>query len=90
VPWCFIHLCEGVKSSGTGITNSWELPCGCWELNLGPLEEQLMLLTPEVAQLYNLRLAHKRLYAQFPVPTTQSKKIKKICTYHCLDSVLET
>jgi hypothetical protein len=23
------------------------LPCGCWELNLGPLEEQSVLLTSE-------------------------------------------
>ena len=26
---------------------SYELPCGCWELNLGPLEEQPVLLTTE-------------------------------------------
>ena len=26
---------------------SCELPCGCWELNLGPLEEQLELFTTE-------------------------------------------
>lgn len=25
--------------------DSCELPCGCWELNPGPLEEQLVLLT---------------------------------------------
>ena len=24
-----------------------ELPCGCWELNSGPLEEQSVLLTAE-------------------------------------------
>ena len=33
-------LCEGVGSAGTGVTDSCELPCGCWELNPGPLEEQ--------------------------------------------------
>jgi hypothetical protein len=22
---------------GTGVTDGCELPCGCWELNLGPL-----------------------------------------------------
>ena len=33
---------------GTGVINDCELPCGCWELNLGPLEEQqLVLLTTE-------------------------------------------
>jgi hypothetical protein len=25
--------------------DGYELPCGCWELNSGPLEEQLVLLT---------------------------------------------
>ena len=30
-----------------GITDSCELPCGCWELNLGPLEKQSLLLIDE-------------------------------------------
>ena len=34
------YLCEGV-------TDSFELPCGCWELNLGPLEEQPVLIDAE-------------------------------------------
>lgn len=33
--------------SRTGVTQSSELPCGCWELNLGPREEQPVLLTSE-------------------------------------------
>lgn len=37
----------GIRSSGTEITNSCELPCGCQELNQGPLEEQSWLLTIE-------------------------------------------
>ena len=28
-----------------GATDSCKLPCGCWELNLAPLEEQPVLLT---------------------------------------------
>ena len=28
-------------------SGSCELPCGCWELNLDPLEEQPVLLTTE-------------------------------------------
>jgi hypothetical protein len=27
------------------ITDAYDPPCACWELNLGPLEEQPMLLT---------------------------------------------
>jgi hypothetical protein len=42
-----VCLCEGVGSSGTGIIDSYELPCRYWESNLGPLEEQPELLTTE-------------------------------------------
>ena len=41
------RLCEIVRSPGTGITDCCELPCGCWELNWGPLEKQPVLLTAE-------------------------------------------
>jgi len=30
-----------------GIRSHYEPPCGCWELNSGPLEEQSVLLTTE-------------------------------------------
>ena len=33
------------KDVGTGVTDSCELLCGCWELNPGPPEEQSVLLT---------------------------------------------
>ena len=42
-----VQLCEGVVAAGTGVTDNCKLPCGCWELNSGPLEEQPMLLTVE-------------------------------------------
>jgi hypothetical protein len=34
---------EGIKS----LLDGHEPPCGCWELNLGPLKEQTVLLTAE-------------------------------------------
>ena len=34
---------DGIGSLRTGLTDSCELPYGCWELNLWPLEEQYML-----------------------------------------------
>jgi hypothetical protein len=34
---------KGIRSPG--ITDRYELPCQCWELNPGPLEEQQVLLT---------------------------------------------
>jgi hypothetical protein len=42
-----MYACVGVRSAGTGITDSCDLLCGCWELNPGPLEEQPVLLTAE-------------------------------------------
>jgi len=35
----------GQKRASDPITDGCELPCGCWELNSGPLEEQTVLLT---------------------------------------------
>jgi hypothetical protein len=35
------------KSALDPITDGCEPPCGCWELNSGPLEEQSALLTAE-------------------------------------------
>lgn len=35
------------RSSRMGATDGCELPCGCWELYPGPLEEQSVLLTAE-------------------------------------------
>ena len=37
----------GVRSPVTGVPDGSELPCGYWELDPGPLEEQPMLLTTE-------------------------------------------
>ena len=37
----------GQKRAPDLITDGCELPCGCQELNSGPLEEQAMLLTAE-------------------------------------------
>lgn len=39
---------EAIRSQGTRII-IWESPCGCWEFNPGPLDEQPVLLTCEPA-----------------------------------------
>ena len=50
---------KGIGSPGTGVTDSYELSCGCWELTLDPLEEQPELLTSEpsfqLSLLFNMR-----------------------------------
>lgn len=38
---------EGITSPGNGVTGGCEMNCWCWELNLDPLQEQLVLLTPK-------------------------------------------
>lgn len=42
-----VCLHEGVRYPGAGVTDSLELPCGCWGLNLGPLEAQPVFVTTE-------------------------------------------
>ncbi|EDL33388.1 mCG1045525, partial [Mus musculus] len=45
-----VHCCclqTHQKRVSDPITDGCELPCGCWELNSGPLEEQSVLLTAE-------------------------------------------
>lgn len=43
--WYPGKLEKDVVSLGTAATDSCELSCGLWDLNLGPLEEQSVLLT---------------------------------------------
>jgi len=45
--WCLRRSEEGIRSPGTGDKEGCEPPCGFWELNLGPLQEQQVLLTTE-------------------------------------------
>ena len=52
---CLSKMCiqylQGPKEDdtfpGTGILDDCELPCGGWELNPGPLQEQQVFLTAE-------------------------------------------
>lgn len=37
-----------MRSLGRGVIDICELLCGCWETNLGSLEEQMVLLTIEL------------------------------------------
>jgi hypothetical protein len=48
-------LMEGkvrISSLRNGMTDDCEAPCGCWELNPGPLEEQPVFLTQAILLLY--------------------------------------
>ena len=45
--WCQRWSEEGIRSYGTGIINGYKPLCGCWEMNLGPLQELLVLSTSD-------------------------------------------
>lgn len=55
----YVHLVHTVSAEvrsecqipGTGLTDGWELPCGCWESKLGLPQEQQVLLTVEPSSL---------------------------------------
>jgi hypothetical protein len=44
---CLRRLEESVGSSGTVVIDGSERPCECWELNPGPVQEDLILLTSQ-------------------------------------------
>lgn len=43
------RLEKGAGTAGTGIIDGFKLPWGCWRPNLGPLQEQQMLLMAKLA-----------------------------------------
>jgi hypothetical protein len=55
---------EDIGSPGKGVTDNHKLPWSCWELNLGPLQEQQVLLIAEASLhssgLYFLNSGMKR------------------------------
>lgn len=42
---------KGISGSGTRVVDACEPLCGCWEPNIGPLQEWQMLLTAETSLL---------------------------------------
>jgi hypothetical protein len=58
---CACLVPSEVRSPGSGIREGCE-PCGCWESNLGPLQEPWVLLTTEPS----LVLLHLWSYSFFP------------------------
>jgi hypothetical protein len=59
----FFTLQTHQKRASDPITDDCEPSCGCWELNSGPLEEQLVLLTAEPSlQSHTMTLNDIMLY----------------------------
>jgi hypothetical protein len=45
--WCLWRSEDGIGSSETGVGGGCKPPCGCWEPNPGPLQEQQVFLTAD-------------------------------------------
>jgi hypothetical protein len=43
-----VEASTGIRSPGAEVTDSCELPRGCWEPNLGSLQDQQLFLTAEL------------------------------------------
>lgn len=53
---------EGIRSPGTGINGDYELPRGCWDLNPGLLQEQVLLAAePSLQALPHIRAMGAKL-----------------------------
>ena len=44
-----MYVCGMVLETLELVIDRCELPCGCWEVNPGPLEEQPVFLTTELS-----------------------------------------
>lgn len=51
--WSWQRSEEGVTVPETGVTDGCESLCGCWETNLGRLQELLLLLPTGLLSLLN-------------------------------------
>jgi hypothetical protein len=54
-----------MRSPGTESIVAYGLPCGCWDLNPGPLEDQKLFLTAEPSLQYP---RHSMILLSFPFP----------------------
>ena len=67
---CLQRPKQGIGSTRTGIAESWELPFGCWESNLGPPEVRPVLLRIEPSlQPSKIFMQRRPTYQGMMLPT---------------------
>lgn len=80
----YVCLCESDGSPGTGVINSYDQPCRCWELNAGLVEEQPVLLITEPSLSISLFISkhvikHKRnmlyLFTSFQINMVTPREV---------------
>ena len=71
-------MTAGQKMAPDFITDGCEPPCGCWELNSGPLEEQAMLLTSDPSLVFYLIFLK-------PMDINQTYSFKGLFFFFCLN-----
>jgi hypothetical protein len=82
----WVHCCclqTHQKRASDPITDGCEPPCGCWELNSGPLEEQSVLLTSEssLQPRFDLLKAYQ-CHTYWRIKLKQDQEGKKPPTVH--------
>lgn len=68
----------------SGVTGGCRLPCECWELNLGPMQEQKVLLTFK----HLSRASSWLLRWEFPVVHLNARLLKRSVTYRSVTYML--
>ena len=68
----WVHFFRHKKESAP-ITDGCELPCGCWDLNSGPLEERSLLLTAEPSLQPRNHSCKQWIHSVNPAPQTQTR-----------------
>jgi hypothetical protein len=70
------------KRAPDPITGGCELPCGCWDLNSGPSEEQSMLLTTEPSLQPHALYSYRKINA-LVIENEDSLYLPTIILQHC-------
>lgn len=89
--WCLWRSDKDIRSSATGITDSCESPCECWELKPGPCKTNKCSLTAE-PPLHHHNLPHlpapstfifqRTIFAEQPISILRLEK--------CVSTILKT
>lgn len=62
-----LRTCQRVEYPGTGVTEGWKPPRGCWESSPSSLQEQPELLNPESSSALTMQLLSLNPNGSIPV-----------------------
>lgn len=80
---CMPVLEEGVGFSRTGVIDGCELPCGGWELDLCPLQEQQVLLATEPSLQSQIHYSKCKILLNFFLRQNLAVLPRLFLSYRC-------